>query len=815
MGRILKWVIGGFFSLVFLVGLVIFLLVTFVDLNELKPRIETLAKEQASIDLRIPGDLSWSFYPYLGIELGKAQLRPLSTPDANPLASIQKAAVGVALMPLIGGEVKIQRLHLIQPEIYLHRNAEGVANWELVQEALAQTTDAANSIESTSLAKDTDQQAATQTQADTDSNPSMQLNLEIADIWLDKAAVKINDEVEKLDIELTEVSLRAKDVSLDKAFPIEFAAKLALNEPAAQLNLNLETEVKLDLAAEHYALNNLKLKLVTTYPEMLNTPLTLTLDGGLDAQMASGQVKVPLNLSVTAPDWKDVSLPEISTTQLAINADLNLNTQLYLINKLQLDTGVRLDKQSKLLPLKLQATAEANLERQLANLNQQLSFNELQQQLTLEASQLLEEPEFNGLLTLEISRLRKLLTDLGIELPEMADLTTLNQVLATLGFSGDLQKITFNQLDLGFDDTQFKGNAEVKLENLAVLLRLAGDKLDADRYLPPPMQADEKPSEQVNAAGEDSKEVLTAATTADEEELLPVELIKTLNLDIGFNLDKLKISGLNLEKIDLSLTAKDGLVNLKRANLDMYQGTFRNKAVIDVRKEPAKLNLTTQLKKLNLRPLLNDLEQESIPFRGKLNLVGNFNTQGTRLSQWLAHSNGKGNLRLLDGAVTGVNLSKEVCVAAASIDGSTANQQWSEDTEFTQLFADINLVNGQLNNQDLKLAIPGFEVSGFGFFHLVAQDFLYNLGIRFSEDTNQQVCTVSSNLAKVRWPVECKGSLASDSTSIRCRPDTKAVTSLVGQLLKDAAQEKAKKKIQESQDKIKDKAKNKLRGLFR
>lgn len=823
MGRILKWVLGGLFSLIFLVGLVIFLVVIFVDLNSLKPRIETLAKEQASIDLRIPGDLSWSFYPYLGIELGEIQVRPLSTPDAQPIASIQKAAVGIAVMPLLGGEVKIQRIHLIQPEIYLHRNSQGIANWELIQEALASdtskevTTDDSLPIESS------------QEEAVTDTDTPMELNLAIADIWLDRAAVHIKDEIENLDVELTEVSFRAKNVSLAQAFPIELAAKLRLAEPAASLDLSLSTDVKLDLAAEHYGLDKLKLKLIAAYPEMLNSPITLTLDGKLDAQMASGAVKLPLTLGLTAPDWKDASLPEVGATKLVIDADLNLNTQLYLLNKLQLDSAIRLDKQQKLLPLKLQATADADLEKQLATLNQQLSLNEFQQQLEVKASKLLEDLEFSGLLNLEVTQLRKLLTDLGIELPEMADSSTLSQALAKVGFAGDLQKVKISQLELAFDETKFKGNAEVNLETLAIFLRLTGDQLDADRYLPPPSDDVDLAKQPTAIAGVEAGKV-AANNSNEEEELLPVELIKDLNLDIGFNLDKLKIAGLTVNKIDLGLTAKNGLVNLQRANLDLYQGTFRNKARVDVRKNPAKISLTTNLKNLNLRPLLDDLEQESIPFRGKVNLAGDFTTQGTHLSEWLAHSNGKGNLRMYDGAVTGVNLTKEVCEAAAAIDGTTSNKQWGEDTEFTSLLADINLVNGKLNNQDLRLAIPGFEVSGYGFYHLIAENFLYNLGIRFTQDADQQSCRVSSTLAQIRWPVECKGSLAGESPDIKCRPDTKAVTSLVGQMLKDAAKREANKikaqvkeqakesikaKSDEQKVEIKEKATKKLRGLFK
>jgi len=801
MGRFLKWLVGGLFSLVFLVGLLIFLLVTFVDLNSLKPRLETLAKEQAEIDLRIAGDLSWSFFPYLGIELGEIQIRPLATPNARPLASIQEAAVGVAVIPLLKGEVKINRLHLIQPKVYLHRNTAGIANWELVQEGLAKNPSEAEVTTNSAPVESIQLEQATPTTAS-----PLELNLAIADIWLDRAEVQIQDEIDKLDVQLTDVSIRAKNVSLTQAFPLELAAKLSLAKPAANIDLSLASNVQLNLAAEHYGLDKLTVKLIAAYPEMLNSPITLTLDGNLDAQMATGKVKLPLTLGLTAPDWRDSTLPELGTTKITVDADLNLNTQLYLLNKLQLASAIRLDKQQKLLPLEVLVTAEADLDKQLASLNQQLQLDELEQQLSIEASRLLEDLAFSGSLTLEIAQLRKLLTNLGIQLPEMADSTTLKQALAEIGFTGDLHQVAINKLDLAFDETQFKGKAKVNLQTLAIFLRLAGNQLDADRYLPPP--TDEEIAEKTSP--EANQEV-----AATDEELLPVELLKELNLDIGFTLDKLKVTGLTLEAIDLGLTAKDGLIDLQRANLDLYQGVFHNKARVDLRNEPALLSITTNLKNVNLRPLLDDLEQEAIPFRGKLNITGDFTTQGTRLSQWLAHSNGKGNLHMLDGAVTGVNLTKEVCVAAASIDGTSTSQQWSKDTEFTSLLADINLVNGKLNNQDLRLAIPGFEVSGYGFYHLVAENFLYNLGAQFNKNANQQICPVNSNLAEIRWPVKCKGSLADESVAIECKPDTKAVTSLVGQMLKDTAKQKAKEKIDENKDEVKDKAKEKLRSLFK
>src|SRR5690554_4664193 len=106
MGRLLKWLFAGLAGLVTLVVLGILALVIFVDLNSFKPQIEAQAADKAGLDLRINGELSWSFYPYLGIRLGAVELRPLQTPDAEPLASMQGAAMGVALLPLLSGDIQ-------------------------------------------------------------------------------------------------------------------------------------------------------------------------------------------------------------------------------------------------------------------------------------------------------------------------------------------------------------------------------------------------------------------------------------------------------------------------------------------------------------------------------------------------------------------------------------------------------------------------------------------------------------------------------------------------------------------------------------
>src|SRR5690606_6613524 len=116
------------------------------------------------------------------------------------------------------------------------------------------------------------------------------------------------------------------------------------------------------------------------------------------------------------------------------------------------------------------------------SLKQALMLDQLTQQLDVTASKVLQAPEFSGQLLLDIPELRKLLTDLGVQLPEMQDNTTLNRSVLAVRFSGSPEKIILPQLDLTFDSTQFKGQAGVELDSQAIFLRMAGDALDADRY---------------------------------------------------------------------------------------------------------------------------------------------------------------------------------------------------------------------------------------------------------------------------------------------------------------------------------------------
>ncbi|WP_041415949.1 AsmA family protein [Shewanella halifaxensis] len=107
--KFLKWFFISILGLV--LALVLYVTLIF-DPNDFKPQIIDLVKKETGRELAIGSDLSWTFFPSLGIKLGQITL---SNPDGfqNPsMLAVNQVVAEVALMPLLKKEVEISQLNL-------------------------------------------------------------------------------------------------------------------------------------------------------------------------------------------------------------------------------------------------------------------------------------------------------------------------------------------------------------------------------------------------------------------------------------------------------------------------------------------------------------------------------------------------------------------------------------------------------------------------------------------------------------------------------------------------------------------------------
>lgn len=136
--KFIKWLLLAVVSLFVLLAL--YLIVIF-DPNDFKPQIVDVVKKQTGRDLSINQDLSWTFFPAIGISLGDITL---SNPQGfnNPtMVNIDGIVAEVALLPLLSKEVNIAQLNLDGLTVNLDTYKDGRSSFDgLTSPEKGQTT---------------------------------------------------------------------------------------------------------------------------------------------------------------------------------------------------------------------------------------------------------------------------------------------------------------------------------------------------------------------------------------------------------------------------------------------------------------------------------------------------------------------------------------------------------------------------------------------------------------------------------------------------------------------------------------------------
>jgi AsmA protein len=128
--RYLKWTLLGLAGLILLGLLALAAIVWVVDPNAFKPRIEATVKEATGRDFALEGDIDLEFFPWLALSTGRGRFGNPAGFPAEPMATWQRAELGVRLIPLLAGNLAVDRIKLVGADVRLTRRADGKANWE-------------------------------------------------------------------------------------------------------------------------------------------------------------------------------------------------------------------------------------------------------------------------------------------------------------------------------------------------------------------------------------------------------------------------------------------------------------------------------------------------------------------------------------------------------------------------------------------------------------------------------------------------------------------------------------------------------------
>lgn len=125
----MKWVFR-------LIGLVVVLAVVLVASLFFIPaeRIAKVATDQLRTftgrDVSINGDVALTFWPVLGVRADGLEVSNASWAEQGPMLQADSAAIGVDVMSLVRGEIRITNIEAESPTIRLEQRADGRASWQ-------------------------------------------------------------------------------------------------------------------------------------------------------------------------------------------------------------------------------------------------------------------------------------------------------------------------------------------------------------------------------------------------------------------------------------------------------------------------------------------------------------------------------------------------------------------------------------------------------------------------------------------------------------------------------------------------------------
>ncbi|WP_093117637.1 AsmA family protein [Salinihabitans flavidus] len=92
---------------------------------------------QTGRDLQFDGEVGISWYPVLGVTTGPVRFGNAEWSQAGPMFRAESLKIGVDVMALIGGDIRITQIDTEAPVIVLERAADGRVNWTFTQAGAA------------------------------------------------------------------------------------------------------------------------------------------------------------------------------------------------------------------------------------------------------------------------------------------------------------------------------------------------------------------------------------------------------------------------------------------------------------------------------------------------------------------------------------------------------------------------------------------------------------------------------------------------------------------------------------------------------
>ena len=313
-------------------------------------------------------------------------------------------------------------------------------------------------------------------------------------------------------------------------------------------------------------------------------------------------------------------------------------------------------------------------------------------------------PQFDLALAVDPFSPRKVFSALKTPFPvATADPEALSRVGLKSKIQGSTRQVKLADGVLELDESKLNFSATAKdFSKPDLTFDLNLDKINLDRYLPPPAE---------KGATEAKKDEPAAPKKTD---YLP---LRTLVLDGKARVGALTAKGMKIQDIDLKLTGRNGLIQIDPLLASLYKGTLSAKAAVDVRQDAPRSTFALQTKNVQAGPLLQDFMKKDF-LEGTASIEANISAVGDVPERIKRSLNGKGQAVFSNGAIKGIDVAGMVRNVTSSF-GVTQPGAEKPRTDFSELNAPFTITDGVVNTPGTTLASPLLRVLATGKANLV------------------------------------------------------------------------------------------------
>jgi AsmA protein len=289
-GKILGLFILGLLLIIVALG---FALTHLFDPNDYKDEIRKLVRDRAHVELTLNGDIGWSLFPWLGLELHDASVATLTEPS-KPFADLQMLGLSVRVLPLLRKEVQMSDVRVEGLNLMLTRDENGHGNWEDIGKVPAAATNPTQP-----PVAQTSPDAAPDTAAAKPDKAWQPLKLDIDSLTVNNARVDFNDVQKARQFTAESIQLSTGPVHNATDIPVKLTAFLSTNQPVIRTKTELTGKLRFDRALKRYQFDDMRFSGEAAGDPLQGKTLTFSAQGQLLADM-SANVAEWTNLKLSA-----------------------------------------------------------------------------------------------------------------------------------------------------------------------------------------------------------------------------------------------------------------------------------------------------------------------------------------------------------------------------------------------------------------------------------------------------------------------------------------------------------------------------------